>query len=69
MSLFSFDSIAFLEFKTKAIANKVRHHKQDAKIQDRVLIVDCVGETNGPKVSKTNDDNNNTKGNAAHLDR
>lgn len=53
--------IAFLEFKSEAIANKVRKHKQGAKIQDRVLIVDRVGETHVSKVSKANDDNNKTK--------
>ncbi|XP_008279900.1 nucleolin-like isoform X2 [Stegastes partitus] len=36
--------IAFLEFKNKKIATKVRMRKQGARIQGRVLIVDCVGE-------------------------
>lgn len=61
MSLF-FDSIAFLEFQTEAIANRVRERKQGAKIQDRVLIVHHVGKANTSKVDKAADEDNNTKG-------
>ncbi|XP_044076321.1 nucleolin-like isoform X2 [Siniperca chuatsi] len=49
--------IAFVEFKNKTIAKKIRQKKRVAKIQGRVLIVDRVGETNVPKVTKANDSN------------
>lgn len=47
-----FDSIAFLEFQDKAVANEVKKRKQQAKIQDRVLIVDHAGKAHTPEVSK-----------------
>ncbi|KAA8587753.1 hypothetical protein FQN60_016615 [Etheostoma spectabile] len=46
--------IAFVEFKNKAIAEKVRQWKHEVKIQGRVLIVDGVGERNTPEVPKDN---------------
>ncbi|XP_020505144.2 nucleolin [Labrus bergylta] len=49
--------IAFVEFESKAIAEKVRQKKKVAQIQGRILIVDSVGTTNGPKVTKENDNN------------
>lgn len=49
-----FNSIAFLEFKNRTIARKVQKKKQVVKIQDRVLIVDFVGEARS-KVTKVND--------------
>ncbi|XP_051238407.1 nucleolin isoform X3 [Dicentrarchus labrax] len=55
--------IAFVEFKNKTIAKKVQQKKQVAKIQDRVLIVDRVGEANATEVTKANDDNNNNNNN------
>ncbi|KAI3375134.1 hypothetical protein L3Q82_021653, partial [Scortum barcoo] len=51
--------IAFVEFKNKTIAQKIRQKKRVLKIQGRVLIVDSVGETNVPKVVKAKEDNNN----------
>lgn len=54
--------IAFVEFKNKTIAKKILEKKRVAKIQGRVLIVDCVGETKVPKVTKAKDvDNSETK--------
>lgn len=50
-----------MEFKNKTIAKKVQQKIQGARIQDRVLIVDFVGETNMPKVTKATDEDNNTK--------
>uniref|UniRef100_A0A3Q3XJP7 RRM domain-containing protein n=1 Tax=Mola mola TaxID=94237 RepID=A0A3Q3XJP7_MOLML len=46
--------IAFLEFKNRTIARKVQKKKQVVEIQDRVLIVDFVGEARS-KVTKVND--------------
>lgn len=43
-----------MEFKNKTIAEKLQQKKRVAKIQDRVLIVDFVGEA---KVAKGSDDN------------
>ncbi|GAA6222589.1 nucleolin-like isoform X1 [Lates japonicus] len=55
--------IAFVEFKNKSIVKKVRQRKQKVKINGRVLIVDSVGETNVPKVTKAraNNKDSNTK--------
>ncbi|XP_034558264.1 nucleolin-like [Notolabrus celidotus] len=50
--------IAFVEFKSKSVAEKVRQQKRVVEIQGRVLIVDSVGPRDEPKVTKTNDDNN-----------
>ncbi|XP_070775211.1 nucleolin-like [Enoplosus armatus] len=50
--------IAFVEFKNRTIAKKLLQKKRLPRIQGRVLIVDCVGQT---KVTKANDDKNNTK--------
>ena len=55
-----FHSIAFLEFKNKTIAQKVQKNKQGVKIQDRVLIVDFVGEGRS-KVTKVDDNDNEGK--------
>ncbi|KAM4552403.1 nucleolin-like isoform 2-T2 [Odontesthes bonariensis] len=43
--------IAFVEFRNETIAQKVHEKIQGAKIQDRVLIVDTVGEPNVPKAN------------------
>ncbi|XP_041805639.1 nucleolin-like isoform X2 [Chelmon rostratus] len=51
--------IAFVEFKNKTIAKKVQQKKRVAKIQDRVLIVDLVGEANVSKDAKAKDGDNN----------
>ncbi len=56
------NSIAFVEFKNKAIAEKLQQRKRVIKIQGRVLIVDSVKQANVPKATNANDDNNNTKG-------
>lgn len=63
ISLF-FNSIAFVEFKNKSIIKKILQRKQKVKINGRVLIVDSVGETNVPKVTKAkaNNKDGNTKG-------
>ncbi|XP_076601700.1 nucleolin-like [Chaetodon auriga] len=54
--------IAFVEFKNKSIAKKVQQKKRVAKIQDRVLIVDLVGEAKVSKDAKANNnDNDSTK--------
>ncbi|XP_056247265.1 nucleolin-like [Seriola aureovittata] len=53
--------IAFVEFKNKTIAKKVQQKKQGVKLQGRVLIVDCVGETAVPKVTNATDEDSNTK--------
>ncbi|XP_034469161.1 nucleolin-like isoform X2 [Hippoglossus hippoglossus] len=53
--------IAFVEFKNPAIAKDVQKKMQGVKIEDRVLIVDFVGETNVTKVSKASDAKSNTK--------
>lgn len=45
-------SIAFVEFKTEAIAEEFLKSKQGAKIQDRVLIVESVGEKSSYKPNK-----------------
>ncbi|XP_071375906.1 nucleolin-like isoform X1 [Centroberyx affinis] len=44
--------IAFVEFKTQAIAEHARKKRQGAKIQDRVVIVECVGEKTVSKASE-----------------
>lgn len=63
MKLLCFNSIAFVEFKNKTIAKKVRKQKQVAKIQGRDLVVDFVGQTHMPKAAEAkDDDNSNTKG-------
>ncbi|CAG5896954.1 unnamed protein product [Menidia menidia] len=55
--------IAFVEFKNKKIAEKFLEKKQGTKIQDRVLIVDTVGEA-----QKANTDNNRENVEAAPSD-
>ncbi|XP_028284370.1 nucleolin-like [Parambassis ranga] len=55
--------IAFVEFKNKITAQKVRQRKQGVKIQGRVLIVSGVGEANMSAVTKSKADDN--KGKAA----
>ncbi|KAG7227155.1 hypothetical protein INR49_013953 [Caranx melampygus] len=46
--------IAFVEFKNKKIAQKVLQKKQRAKIQDRPLIVDSVGDKKDTKAPPNN---------------
>ncbi|XP_060940971.1 nucleolin-like isoform X2 [Limanda limanda] len=53
--------IAFVEFKTPAIAKNVQKKMQGAKIEDRVLIVDSVKRTDETKVSKASDAKSITK--------
>ncbi|XP_029308927.1 nucleolin-like isoform X2 [Cottoperca gobio] len=53
--------IAFLEFKNKSTAKKVRQRKQGVKVLGRILIVDSVGESNAPKVTKAKDVKRDTK--------
>ncbi|XP_023150800.2 nucleolin-like isoform X1 [Amphiprion ocellaris] len=53
--------IAFVEFKNKKIATKVRQRKQGARIRGRVLVVDCVGERNVSEVTKADADSNSKK--------
>lgn len=48
-----FNSIAFVEFKNKTIAKKVLQKKQGAKIQDRLLIVNSVGDKKDTKAEDT----------------
>lgn len=65
ISLF-FNSMAFVEFRNRTIAEKVCQQKQVAMIQDRVLIVDFVGDSgvgNVDQISKVNDDDNNNNNN------
>lgn len=60
ISLF-FNSIAFVEFSNKTIAEKVCQKKQVTMIQDRVLIVEFVENSrvgNVNQTSKVNDNNN-----------
>ncbi|XP_059199999.1 nucleolin-like isoform X2 [Centropristis striata] len=52
--------IAFVEFKSKEAAEKVRK-RQEVKIQGRVLIVDHVGAKHVPIVTKKNEDKDNKK--------
>lgn len=53
-----------MEFRNKTIAGKMLLKKQRAKIQDRVLIVDSVGERQVSEKSKvtTANDNDEIKG-------
>ncbi|XP_053293250.1 nucleolin isoform X2 [Pleuronectes platessa] len=53
--------IAFVEFKNPGIAKDVQKKMKGAKIEERVLIVDSVKETNGTKVSKASDAKSITK--------
>ncbi|XP_051809240.1 nucleolin-like isoform X2 [Acanthochromis polyacanthus] len=53
--------IAFVEFKNKKIATKVRERKQGARIRGRLLIVDCVGERNVSEVTKADADSKSKK--------
>ncbi|XP_062259547.1 nucleolin-like isoform X2 [Platichthys flesus] len=53
--------IAFVEFKNPGIAKEVQKKMQGAKIEERVLIVDSVKETNGTKDGKASDAKSITK--------
>lgn len=61
MSLF-YNSIAFVEFKNSSIAKKVWKQKQGAKFQNRVLIVDRVGEANVRRVTRADVESKSKKG-------
>lgn len=54
-SLSSFDSIAYIEFKTEAEAEKMLEEAQGADVQGRSIMVDFVGEKSqkGAKVAGT----------------
>lgn len=43
-NLFSFDSIAYVEFKTEAEAEKMLEEAQGADVQGRSIIIDYVGD-------------------------
>lgn len=47
-------SMAFVEFKDKALATSLLQRKQEVKIRDRVLIVDSAGESKHIKVNNEN---------------
>ncbi|KAM3604992.1 uncharacterized protein V6R79_019118 [Siganus canaliculatus] len=54
--------VAFVEFKNKMIAKKVQQKQRIAKIQDRVLIIDVVGEgRNEPKAANADDEKKKPK--------
>ncbi|XP_073346676.1 nucleolin-like [Pagrus major] len=48
--------IAFVELKNKAIAKKLLQKKRVFKMQDKVLIVDSVGEAKKPQAATAKDD-------------
>lgn len=47
-------SMAFVEFKDKALVASLLQRKQEVKIRDRVLIVDSAGESKHIKVNNEN---------------
>lgn len=53
--------IAFVEFKNKKMAAKVRQRKQGARIRGRLLVVDGVGERNVSEVTKADADKKSKK--------
>lgn len=42
--LLNCDRIAYIEFKTEAIAEKVLEEKQGIEVQGRVIVIDFLGE-------------------------